>query len=191
MQQYLSFIPQGVLNNIIFTIIALLVAAAITSVLKEIVRISARNIRKRGVIPEQLIGKSNTFNSVLYSIIDAITYIVTFLIILSKWSVDISPILTSAGIAGLAVSFGSQTLIKDLISGLFILAENQFNIGDRVKIGDHVGRVTRITLRLTVLKDDTGNRIFIPNSEIKAVIRLSEQPENTLLAPAPKTARKK
>ena len=88
---------------------------------------------------------------------------------LKRIGLDITPILTGAGLLGLAVSFGSQTLVRDLISGFFIIVENQFNVGDKVKIANIEGKVIAINLRTTVL-ENKHQRIYIPNSEIKNVV---------------------
>lgn len=168
-------VPTSFINNIDnigFTIGAILVGIVLSYLMRRMFSLTYRSAQNRRLIPEAYISKTNTINSVLFSLLDVGIYGIALLIILSHWRVDISPILTGAGILGLAVSFGSQTLIKDVISGFFIISENQFNVGDRVKIDKHEGRVTKITLRLTVLKDDQGNRIYIPNSSISTVVRL-------------------
>ncbi len=83
--------------------------------------------------------------------------------------VEIGPLLAGAGILGLAVSFGAQSLVKDFLSGFFFLLENQFAIGDVIEAGGKVGVVEHITLRVVVLRDVEGVRHIIPNGEIKAV----------------------
>jgi small conductance mechanosensitive channel len=83
--------------------------------------------------------------------------------------IEIGPLLAGAGILGLAVSFGAQSLVKDVLSGFFFLLENQFAIGDVIEAGGKVGVVEEITLRIVVLRDVEGVRHIIPNSEIKAV----------------------
>lgn len=89
--------------------------------------------------------------------------------------VDIRPILASAGIIGLAVGFGAQSLVKDFVSGLFILIENQYGVGDRVKIGSFEGNVVKITMRSTVLMDDEKNKHYISNGLVKNVTNMSQQ----------------
>lgn len=111
----------------------------------------------------------DTLKSLSKSIVSITVFIILFLAIINDFGFNITPILTGAGILGLAISFGAQTLIKDLIAGFFIILENQYNVGDRVKIGENEGRVYKITLRTTVLKDKNGNLVYIPNSEIKRV----------------------
>jgi small conductance mechanosensitive channel len=83
--------------------------------------------------------------------------------------IDIGPILAGAGILGLAVSFGAQSLVKDVISGFFILFENQFGLGDVIEVAGKSGTVEKMTLRVVVLRDVYGVMHVIPNSEIKVV----------------------
>lgn len=95
---------------------------------------------------------------------------IAFLVAMRTIGIDVTPILTGAGILGLAISFGAQTIVRDLLAGFFIIVENQFNVGDDVKINDMIGEITKINLRTIVLQDKKGNTIFIPNSEIKSVL---------------------
>jgi small conductance mechanosensitive channel len=90
------------------------------------------------------------------------------------FGVDIRPILAGAGVIGLAIGFGAQSLVKDFVSGLFILIENQYDIGDKVKIGSSEGNVIRITMRSTVLRDEEGKTYYISNGSIKDVINMSQ-----------------
>jgi small-conductance mechanosensitive channel len=83
--------------------------------------------------------------------------------------IDIGPILAGAGILGLAVSFGAQSLVKDVISGFFILFENQFAIGDVIEVAGKSGVVEKMTLRVVVLRDGEGAMHVVPNGEIKVV----------------------
>lgn len=120
---------------------------------------------------EKTVARTKTTKYLLLSIFDAVLIFISILTVLSNLGLDIGPILTGAGILGLAVSFGAQSLIKDFLSGFFIILEEQFNVGDEVKIGAFEGKVAKLTLRTTVLKDDSENLIFIPNSQIFSVLR--------------------
>lgn len=100
--------------------------------------------------------------------------IATFLLVLDALTVDISPILGGAAIFGLAISFGSQSLVKDVVSGFFILLENQYAVGDVVSINGQSGTVEKITLRRTVLRDMKGQVHNITNGSISAVINLTQ-----------------
>lgn len=101
-------------------------------------------------------------------------YVIILLMVLSLFGLDITPILAGAGVIGLAIGFGAQSLVKDFVSGLFILIENQYDMGDRVKIGTFEGRVVKITMRSTVLRDDEGKTFYISNGLINNVINLSQ-----------------
>ena len=92
--------------------------------------------------------------------------------ILRELNVDITPILTGAGIVGLAVGFGAQSLVKDIISGFFLILEDQVRVGDVANIDGTGGLVERITLRTIILRDETGTVHVIPNGSIQ---RLSNQ----------------
>jgi small conductance mechanosensitive channel len=91
------------------------------------------------------------------------------LMLLSTLGIDITPLLTSVGVAGLALSLGAQTLIKDLIGGLLVLVENQYVVGDSIQVGDVSGQVERLTLRATYLRDVKGGLHVIPNGEVRIV----------------------
>ena len=96
------------------------------------------------------------------------------ILVLSEIGIDVTPIIAGASIIGLAVSFGAQSLVKDIITGIFILIENQFGIGDIVSIGGTGGVVEDMTLRVTVLRDLSGKAHIIPNGQITQVSVLSK-----------------
>ena len=95
------------------------------------------------------------------------------LMLLSTFGVDITPLLASAGVAGLAVSLGAQTLIKDLIGGMFILVENQYTVGDAIQVGGVSGEVERLTLRTTHVRDVNGHLHIVPNGEVRVVANMT------------------
>ncbi len=117
------------------------------------------------------LAKTRTVKHLLKNIVNVFFLFVAVVMILAHFGLNIGPLLTGAGILGLAISFGAQTLFKDLIAGLFIITEDQFNIGDKIKVKDFTGVVYKMTLRMTVLKDEKGNLIYISNSQIENVIR--------------------
>lgn len=92
---------------------------------------------------------------------------------LRVFSIDIAPLLASAGIAGLALGFGAQTLVKDVINGFFILIENQFEVGDSIRIAGVQGTVEEITMRRTILRDADGTVHTVPNNNIQIVSNMT------------------
>jgi small conductance mechanosensitive channel len=116
--------------------------------------------------------RARTLGSLLQNAALIVIVIVTSLTILGSF-VEIGPLLASVGVLGLAVSFGAQSLVKDIITGAFLLVEGQFAIGDVVRIGDVSGMVERITLRTVILRDLQGAVHIIPNGEITRVSNLT------------------
>ncbi len=118
--------------------------------------------------------RTETLRSIIRSVSKAILILVVVLTISSELGFNIGPVLASAGIVGLAVGFGAQSLVKDVISGFFILFEDQFSIGDVVKIGDFTGVVERMTLRATALRNLEGQVYVVPNGNIQNVIVMTK-----------------
>ena len=118
--------------------------------------------------------RAETLGHIIVTTGNIVIYVVMLLMILSLFGIDIRPILAGAGVIGLAIGFGAQSLVKDFVSGLFILVENQYGIGDKIKIGSFEGRVVRITMRSTVLKNDEGKTYYISNGLIKDVTNMSQ-----------------
>jgi len=118
--------------------------------------------------------RAMTLGRIIVATGNVVIYVIILLMVLSLFGLDITPILAGAGVIGLAIGFGAQSLVKDFVSGLFILIENQYDMGDRVKIGTFEGRVVKITMRSTVLRDDEGKTFYISNGLINNVINLSQ-----------------
>ncbi|MGB9707324.1 MAG: mechanosensitive ion channel family protein, partial [Microgenomates group bacterium] len=152
-------------NQLVLAALIFIGYIIVSNIIKKAIDRLFGGIKKR-ISHERMLAKTKTIRGFLKNIVDAVLLFIALLMILSQFGVNITPILTGAGVLGLAISFGSQTLIKDLISGFFILIEDQFNVGDYVKIGNFKGEVYKLTMRLTVLKDKEGNLIYIPNSQI-------------------------
>ncbi|MBU0596935.1 mechanosensitive ion channel family protein [Patescibacteria group bacterium] len=123
--------------------------------------------------------RAETLGQIMITTGNIVIYAVILLMVLNIFGVDIRPILAGAGIIGLAIGFGAQSLVKDFVSGLFILVEDQYGIGDKVKIGSSEGRVIRITMRSTVLKDEEGKLYYVSNGSINNVINLSQQKKSS------------
>lgn len=131
-------------------------------------------VRDETMTEEAEIKREDTLIHIFKGALRIILIILAVLMILQEAGLKIGPILAGAGIAGLAIGFGAQSLVKDVISGLFMIIENQYRIGDIIKIDDIGGTVEKITLRLTTLRDINGTVHHIPNGEIKRVSNLSK-----------------
>jgi small conductance mechanosensitive channel len=117
--------------------------------------------------------RTRTLVSLLRSVGRVVVAVVFVFMLLSAVGVNLGPLLAGAGVVGLAISFGAQSLVKDVISGLFILIENQFGVGDVIRIEGVSGAVERMTLRVVILRDTYGVVHIVPNGEIKKVSNLT------------------
>jgi small conductance mechanosensitive channel len=116
-----------------------------------------------------------TMASLLRTVGTAFIIIVAALMALREIGLDITPLLAGAGVAGLAIGFGAQSLIKDVIAGFFILMEDQFHVGDVIQAAGVSGQVERMSLRTTIVRDLLGTVHFIPNGEIKVASNLTKE----------------
>ncbi len=118
--------------------------------------------------------RARTLGGLVQNVLTTMVVVVSSLMILREVGLDITPILTGAGILGLAVGFGAQTLVKDVISGFFMILENEIRIGDVVQIDTHGGMVEEMNLRTIVLRDFDGTVHIIPNGTVTAVMNRSK-----------------
>ena len=119
-------------------------------------------------------ARTETLTSVLKSAANMVVWTVAGLMILGEVGISLAPLIAGAGIAGVAIGFGAQSIVRDFLTGFFMLVEDQYGVGDVVDVGDVSGTVERVTLRTTVLRDVTGNVWHVPNGEISRVGNMSQ-----------------
>jgi len=124
------------------------------------------------LLPERRRQRTQTMASVLKSVATGVVFTVAFVMILAELGINIAPIIASAGILGVALGFGSQTLVKDFLSGIFMILEDQYGVGDVVDVGEASGSVESVGLRVTRLRDVNGTVWYVRNGEI---IRVGNQ----------------
>ncbi len=117
----------------------------------------------------------DAMSALLGSVAAVVIWAVAILMVLSEFGLDLAPVLASAGIVGLAVGFGSQDLVKDLVAGAFVLAEDQYGVGDSIDSGEAIGNVEGITLRSTRIRDVNGTLWHVPNGAIRRVGNQSQK----------------
>lgn len=113
--------------------------------------------------------KSNTLAGILKSIVKYTVYIIMVISVLNVFNIPTAPLLATAGLGGLALGFGAQSLVKDIFTGFFILFEDQYGVGDYITIGNMTGTVEDMGLRITKVRSSNGDLHIIPNGEIKTV----------------------
>ena len=125
--------------------------------------------------------QTRTVAGILYSTGSKVIWVVALLTALRDFGIDITAAITVAGLASVAVGFGAQSYVRDIITGFYIVLEDQYVVGDTVQIGDYTGRVEHLTLRRTVLRDGRGALVTIANGEIRMVSNLSRDWSQTFV----------
>jgi small conductance mechanosensitive channel len=166
------FLSSGlqILLIMVLTLVSLKVATAATAKMRKILG------RREGDIEFE--KRSGTLSGVVHWILRLVILSVAAFMVLSEFGVPVAPILTAAGVVGLAVGFGAQNLVQDFISGFFLLLEDQVRVGDVVRIGDKSGLVEKVTLRMVILRDFDGTVYFIRNGKIDVVSNMTKDYSN-------------
>jgi small conductance mechanosensitive channel len=120
------------------------------------------------------VQRAKTMGDLLKSVITGLLIAIIGTMILSELGVNIAPIIASAGIIGIALGFGAQSLVKDFLSGIFMIFEDQYGVGDVVDVGEASGTVEAVTLRVTRVRDLNGTVWYVPNGEIVRVGNMSQ-----------------
>jgi small-conductance mechanosensitive channel len=164
-------------NWFVSTGLRIFLIAIVTLIVMKLVRVLTDRLsslfHKDKIDPESK-KRAETLTSVIRHLVNVVILVVVFMTILGQLGIEIGPILAAAGIVGLAVGFGAQSLVKDVINGFFILLEDQVRVGDWVEVGDKGGSVERVNLKMTVLRDLNGKVHFIPNGNIDVVTNLTK-----------------
>lgn len=126
-------------------------------------------------IAERRQQRAKTIGSVLKSTVSIVLIIWVSLAILSVLGVNIAPFIASAGVVGLAIGFGAQNLVRDFVTGVFMLLEDQYGVGDIVDLGEVVGQVETVGLRITTVRDIDGTLWYVRNGEILRVGNMSQE----------------
>ena len=147
--------------------------------LVRIVRAAARRLERylaqgTGLDVVERTKRAQTLARILQKTLVIIVVGMAGLMMLRELDIDITPVLTGAGIAGLAVGFGAQTLVRDIITGFFLIAEDQVRVGDVAVVNGQNGLVEQVNLRTIVLRDESGTVHIFPNGEVKTLANMSK-----------------
>ena len=150
-------------------VIALVLNRLLRAVTSLIIKPATGQARQSQLREQQ----TRTLAGIVYTTGSKVVWAIALLTAIDKLGINILPAVTLAGLASLALGFGAQTLVRDVIAGFYIVLEDQFVVGDTVQISNYSGRVEHLTLRRTVLRDDRGALVTIANGEIRTVSNLS------------------
>jgi len=145
-------------------------------IIKVIVRKFETSVRKEGtVVATEMEKRAKTLARIIQTALLGVILVIAFMMIIKELGLDIGPIIAGAGILGLAVGFGAQTLVKDVISGFFILLEDQYRVGDVVQIAGIGGLVEHMSLRVTILRDLEGKVHYVPNGSVAVATNMTKE----------------
>ncbi len=161
--------PANLLRLALIMLLALLAHWGVRLVVQQL----ARRLEST-IADSERVARLKTFLFAGRSLASILVAIIAGLTALRVLDIDIGPLLAGAGLVGLALSLGAQTLIKDYIGGFLILLENQFRVGDVIQVGDRTGSVERITLRATYLRDLEGRQHLIPHGEMRILSNVTK-----------------
>lgn len=113
--------------------------------------------------------RAKTTGTVLASTLNAVIWVITLGMILGEFGLNLGPLIASAGVIGVALGLGAQTIVRDVLSGLFMLVEDQYGVGDKVEVLDISGTVEKVGLRITTVRDSAGTLWYLRNGEILKV----------------------
>lgn len=157
----------ALLANLLWAVVILLVAKILLRVIRSFIKKILSHRQPKGVFLDE--RRINTLATILQSVVRYVIYFIAILTIIDKFGLPVASFLTAAGIGGIALAFGAQNLVRDVITGFFLLFEDQFAVGDQVTVADVTGIVEEMTLRVTKVRDVGGQLHIIPNGKIDRV----------------------
>lgn len=173
MSSLLSEIPAPSISNLFHLIgifIAVLLIKRLLRLLTELIVKPAASQTRAAQAREQ---QTRTLAGVLYSGGSKVVWGLALLLAAQEFGVNVTPVAAVAGLASLAVGFGAQNLVRDIITGFYIILEDQYSVGDTIQVADTIGRVEHLTLRRTVVRDARGALVTLSNGDIRTVGNLS------------------
>src|SRR5450432_145679 len=158
---------------------------AVALLLNRLLRVVTNLVIKRASSPTRAAQmreqQTRTLAGLLFSAGTKVVWGIALLTALPEFGINVTPIATMAGLASLAIGFGAQNLVRDIITGFYIILEDQYIVGDTIQVGETIGRVEHITLRRTVLRDARGALVTIANGDIRTVSNLSRDWSQTFV----------
>ncbi|HJV47118.1 MAG TPA: mechanosensitive ion channel family protein [Bacillota bacterium] len=163
------------------SVIKIIFIILVSRILVKVIANSVNRIFKNREKFQLHVRRVETMRSLVNNVSTYVIYFVAILLIMAQLGFNLAPVLASAGVVGLAVGFGAQNLVRDVITGFFIIFEDQFGVGDYIAIGKFTGTVQEIGLRITKIRSVTGELHIVPNGSIKEVTNFSVENSMVLL----------
>jgi moderate conductance mechanosensitive channel len=170
----------GAATTALRILVILIAAWVLIGVLQRAIRLFRQRISSH-LDDLEAVKRAQTLGRVFRYLATVVVSLIAGMLVLGELGISVAPILGAAGVVGLAVGFGAQSLVKDYFTGFFILLENQIRVGDVVKLDEHSGTVEVVTLRHVQLRDYDGRVYFVPNGVITTVINMSREFANAVM----------
>jgi small conductance mechanosensitive channel len=173
MSSFLSVFPTLSVANLLRLIGIVAAALLVNHLLRRLTRSMVKPAATQTRAAQSREQQTRTLADVLYSAATKVVWLLALLLVLQEFGVNVTPLVLVIGIAALAVGFGAQNVVRDAISGIYIILEDQFAIGDTIQVAETTGRVEHLSLRRTVVRDARGALVTLANGEIRTVGNLS------------------
>ena len=181
MEEFLDLVWRWLITSGAQILAIVIISFIVIRVVRMIIKRSRNTIVLKAEDDVERAKRTETLAGLIEKTVRAIVMIAAALMTLQALGINIGPLLAGAGVVGLAIGFGAQSLVKDVISGFFILLENHMNVGDVVEIAGETGLVESINMRVTTLRDLSGNVHIIPNGEIAVVTNMTKEYSRAVL----------
>jgi len=165
--------PEFTLSTVLDLVAIFFIALLVNRFLRVMTNLMIKPVGTQSRAAQLREQQTRTLATVLYGTGSKVVWFVALLTAVDKIGINPTPALTLAGLASVAIGFGAQNFVRDVITGFYIVFEDQYAIGDTIQVGDTTGRVENLTLRRTVLRDARGALVTIANGEIRTVSNLS------------------
>src|SRR5271170_4997315 len=165
--------PEITLSTVLDLVAIFLVALILNRFLRAMSNLMIKHAASQSKSAQLREQQTRTLAGLIYGTGSKVVWVIALLTVMEKVGINPLPALTVAGLASVAIGFGAQNLVRDVITGFYIVFEDQYVIGDTIQVGDTTGRVEHLTLRRTVVRDARGALVTIANGEIRTVSNLS------------------
>ncbi len=173
MSTFLTNLPEFSMANLLHLFIIFLVALLLNRLLRVVTKLIIKPAATQTRAAQAREQQTRTLSGVVFSAGSKIVWAIALLTAAQEFGINVTPVAALAGLASLAVGFGAQNLVRDIITGFYIILEDQYVVGDTIQVGDTVGRVEHLTLRRTVVRDPRGAMVTLSNGDIRTLANLS------------------
>jgi len=181
MSSFLAFFSQPAVSTALYLVLILFAALLVNRFVRVTTNLLVKPATSQARAAQVREQQTRTLAGVLYSAASVAVWIVALLTAMDKVGVNSTPALILTGLCGVGLGFGAQSMVRDFLTGFFIVFEDQYVVGDTVQIGEITGRVEHLALRRTIVRDQRGALVTISNGEIRSVANLSRDWSQTFV----------